>query len=227
VTERKEVDVRILTVEQHRQQSQGEEIANSISHTIGLSAALVGTPILITGAAHTENGRFVVGSSVFCATIIFLYFASAVYHALPQGKAKRLFRVIEHLAIFLLIAGTYTPFTLGILHGAWGWSLFGVVWGFALLGVRFKAVYLTSRPILFISLNQLMGWVVVIEIKPFLARVPTAGLVLLLAGGLFYKAGVVFFATDSRLKYGHLIWHFFVMAGTLSRHCASRHHPEG
>lgn len=210
----------IFAAEHDRQQSQAEEIANSISHTIALIAALAGTPILIADAAYHENGLFVVGSSVFCATVIFLYLASTVYHALPQGRAKRVFRLIEHCAIFLLIAGTYTPFTLGILHGAWGWSLFGVVWGLALLGVGLKVFYLASRPILFTSLYLLMGWVAVIAIKPFLARVPTAGLLLLLAGGLFYTVGVAFFATDSRLKYGHLIWHFFVMAGTLSHYFA-------
>lgn len=220
VTEHKEVDVGILAAQLNRQQSPTEEIANSISHGIGLLAAFVGIPILIVDAARTGNGRFFVGSSVFCATIVILYFASTVYHALPPGKAKRVFRVIEHSAIFLLIAGTYTPFTLGVLHGAWGWSLFGVVWGLALFGISLKAFYLASRPILFTSLYLIMGWVAVIAIHPFIARVQPAGLLLLLAGGVCYTAGIVFFATDSRLKYGHLIWHFFVMAGTLCHYFA-------
>lgn len=220
VAERKEVDVRIVDAEQDRQQSGAEEIANSISHGIGLIAALVGTPILIADAVRNENGRFIIGASVFCATMIMLYLASSVYHALPQGKAKRVFRVIEHSVIFLLIAGTYTPFTLGVLHGPWGWSLFGVVWGIALFGISLKAFYLASRPILFTSLYLMMGWVAVIAIYPFLIKMQTAGLLLLLAGGLFYTVGVAFFATDSRLKYGHLIWHFFVMAGTLCHYFA-------
>ena len=214
VAERKEVDARIVGVEQDRQQSGAEEIANSISHGIGLIAALVGTPILIVAAVRNANGRFVVGSTVFCTTLIILYLASTVYHAFPPGKAKRVFRVIEHSAIFFLIAGTYTPFTLGVLHGAWGWSLLGVIWGLALIGVLLKAIYLASRPILFTSLYLRMGWVAVIAINPFLARMQTAGLLLLLAGGVFYTVGVAFFVTDSRLNYGHLVWHFFVMAGT-------------
>jgi hemolysin III len=213
--ERKEVDVCVVDAEQDRQQSGAEEIANSISHGIGLIAAFVGIPILMVDAVRNANGRFIVGASVFCATIIILYFASTVYHALPPGRAKLVFRVIEHSAIFLLIAGTYTPFTLGVLHGAWGWSLLGVVWGFALIGVVLKAICLASRPILFTSLYLMMGWVAVIAIHPFLARMQTAGLLLLVAGGMFYTVGVIFFATDSRLKYGHLVWHFFVMAGTL------------
>src|SRR5687768_1628466 len=111
-----------------REQSQGEEIANSISHGIGLVAALVGTPFLITQAARHGNVGFVIGASLFSATTIFLYLASTLYHALPIGKTKRVFRVLEHSAIFLLIAGTYTPFTLGILHGVWGWILLSIIW---------------------------------------------------------------------------------------------------
>ncbi len=220
VEKHKQVDVRIVDARQNRRQSGAEEIANSISHGIGLIAALVGSAILIIDAIRNESGRFVFGASVFCATIIMLYFASSVYHALPPGKAKRVFRVIEHAVIFLLIAGTYTPFTLGVLHGPWGWSLFGVVWGIALLGISLKAYYLASRPILFTSLYLIMGWVGVIAIYPFWVRMQTGGLLLLLAGGLFYTVGVAFFATDSRLKYGHLIWHFFVMAGTLCHYFA-------
>lgn len=215
VAERKEIDAHAVDVEQNRQQSGAEEIANSISHTIGLIAALVGALYLIVAAADNENGRFIVGASIFCATMIMLYFASSVYHALRPGKAKRIFRVIEHSAIFLLIAGTYTPFTLGVLHGPWGWSLFGVVWGIALIGISLKAFYLASRPILFTSLYLMMGWVAVIAIYPFWVKIETTGLLLLLAGGFFYTVGVAFFVTDSRLKYGHLVWHLFVMAGTL------------
>ncbi len=220
VVERNEVDGQIVDAGQDRQQSGAEEIANSISHGIGLIAALVGTPILIIDAVRNENGRFIVGASVFCATMIVLYLASSVYHGLPQGKAKRVFRVFEHSAIFLLIAGTYTPFTLGVLAGPWGWSLFGMVWGIALIGVSLKAFYLASRPMLFTSLYLMMGWVAVIAIYPFLVKMQTEGLLLLLAGGLFYTVGVAFFVTDSRLKYGHLIWHFFVLAGTLCHYFA-------
>jgi hemolysin III len=212
--------VHILVAGPKREQSQAEEIANSISHGIGLVAAIVGTPPLITHAARNGDGQFIVGTSVFCASIIFLYLASTLYHALPIGKAKRVSRVVEHSAIFLLIAGTYTPFTLGVLRGAWGWTLFGVVWSLAAVGVALKAFYKASHPIVFTGLYLLMGWVVVIAVEPLLARVPTAGLFWLLAGGLSYTVGVAFFATDSGLQYGHLTWHLFVIAGTVCHYFA-------
>lgn len=212
--------MRILLAGPKREQSHAEEIANSISHGIGLVAALVGTPFLIMHAARHGDAGFIVGTSVFSATVIFLYLASTLYHALPMGKAKGVFRVIEHSAIFLLIAGTYTPFTLGVLRGAWGWTFFGIVWGLAVAGVALKAFDKASHPILSTGLYLLMGWVVVIAVDPLLARVPTAGLLWLLAGGLSYTAGVAFFATDSRLQYGHLIWHLFVIAGTACHYFA-------
>lgn len=212
--------MRILLAGPKREQSHAEEIANSLSHGIGLVAALVGTPFLIMHAARHGDAGFIVGTSVFSATMIFLYLASTLYHALPMGKAKGVFRIIEHSAIFLLIAGTYTPFTLGVLSGAWGWTLFGVVWGLAVTGVALKAFNKASHPILFTGLYLLMGWVIVIAVDPLLARVPTAGLIWLLAGGLSYTAGVVFFATDSRLQYGHLIWHLFVLAGNTCHYFA-------
>ena len=209
-----------MVAQPKRNQSQAEEIANSISHGIGLIAALIGTPFLITQAAQNGDGQYVAGATVFGASILLLYLGSTLYHALPPGKAKRAFRIIEHSAIFLLIAGTYTPFTLGVLRGAWGWTLFGMVWGLAAIGLALKAFYQASRPILFTTLYLLMGWVIVIAIEPMLANVPTTGLLWLLAGGLSYTVGVVFFATDSRLKYGHFIWHLFVMGGTVCHYFA-------
>jgi len=136
------------------------------------------------------------------------------YHALPRGKAKLCFRIIEHSAIFFLIAGSYTPLTLGILRGALGWTLFGVVWSLALAGVVLKAFYKTAHPILSTCLYLLMGWLIVIALKPLFDRMPSTGLYLLIAGGLSYTAGIAFFATDSRVPYGHLIWHLFVIMGT-------------
>lgn len=206
--------MRILFSGPRREQSRAEEIANSFSHGIGLVAALAGTPFLTVHAVRHGDAGFIVGTSVFSVTMIFLYLASTLYHALPMGKAKGVFRVIEHSAIFLLIAGTYTPFTLGVLRGAWGWTLFGVVWGLAVVGVALKAFNRVSHPILSTGLYLLMGWVIVIAVDPLFARVPPSGLLWLLAGGLSYTAGVIFFAIDSRLKYGHLIWHLFVIAGT-------------
>ena len=207
-------DVQAVLSNPNRIQSQGEEIANSISHGTGLVGALVGTPFLIMNALKSGNGGFIVGTSIFSASMILLYLASALYHALPIGKAKRCFRIIEHSAIFVLIAGTYTPLTLGVLRGALGWTLFGVIWGLALVGIVLKAFYKTAHPILSTGLYLLMGWLLVIALKPLFASMPSTGLFLLIAGGLSYTAGVAFFATDSRIPYGHLIWHLFVITGT-------------
>lgn len=203
-----------------REQSRGEEIANSISHGLGLTAALIGTPFLIMHAARHGDSGFLVGTGVFAATMVLLYLTSTLYHALPTGKTKEIFRVIEHSAIFLLIAGTYTPFTLGVLRGASGWTLFGVVWSLAAVGVALKIFDKASHPILSTGLYLLTGWSAVIVIDPLFDRVPTAGLLWLLAGGLSYTTGVAFFATDSRLPYGHLAWHMFVMAGTTCHYFA-------
>lgn len=197
-----------------REQSKAEEVANSISHAFGLMAALLGAPFLIVNSAHYDNRAFMVGVSIFCATIIFLYLASSLYHALPRGRAKHVFRLIEHSAIFFLIAGTYTPFTLGVLNGVWGWTLLVIIWLLAILGVALKAYYQASRPVFFTGLYLLMGWLIVVAIDPLVDQVPTTGLLLLLGGGLSYTVGVAFFATDSRLKYGHFIWHLCVIAGT-------------
>ncbi|MFH0725756.1 MAG: hemolysin III family protein [Pseudomonadota bacterium] len=203
-----------------REQSHGEEIANSISHGIGLISALAGTPLLILRAVRHGDTGCIVGTSLFSATIILLYLGSCLYHALPIGKAKRVFRVIEHSAIFFLIAGTYMPFTFGALRGAWGWTLFGIIWGLALVGVTLKSFNKIPHPILSTGLYLVMGWLIVIAIDPLVAGVPKTGLFLLIAGGVSYTAGVAFFATDSRLRYGHFIWHLFVMGGTACHYFA-------
>jgi hemolysin III len=203
-----------------RIQTRGEEIANSISHGLGLLAAVVATPFLIQHAARHGDAGPIVGASIFAATMVLLYLASTLYHALPAGRAKRVFRVIEHSAIFLLIAGTYTPFTLGVLRGAWGWTLLGLVWGIALAGVTLKALNRLTHPIFTTSLYLLMGWLIVIAIHPLSESVPASGLLWLVAGGLAYTVGVAFFAFDSRLRYGHFIWHLFVMAGTACHYFA-------
>lgn len=199
---------------EERPQTLGEEIANSISHGFGLLAAVVATPILIVATARHGSAVNVVGASVFAATMVLLYFASTLYHALPGARAKAIFKRLDHGAIYLLIAGTYTPFTLGVLGGVWGSLLFGLVWGLAVVGVALKAFDRLSHPLLSTGLYLVMGWLVVIALGPLVERVPLAGLVLLAAGGLAYTAGVFFFATDSRLRYGHFVWHLFVVAGT-------------
>lgn len=203
-----------------REQSRAEEMANSVSHGVGLGAALVGVPILIVDTARRADAALMVGVSVFCATVLILYLASAIYHALPAGQLKRVFRVLDHSSIFLLIAGTYAPFTLGVLRGPWGWTLFGVLWGLAIVGVMSKIFGRTSHPILSTALYLVMGWLVVVAVGPLVARMPLAGLLWLLAGGGCYTAGVAFFALDARLRYGHLIWHLFVMSGTVCHYLA-------
>ena len=198
-----------------REQSRLEEIINSSSHGIGLLAAIIGTPLLLVHAArHGETG-YIVGSSIFAATMILLYLSSTLYHALhPDSPFKKTFRVIDHTMIYLLIAGTYTPFTLGVLHGAWGWTLFGVIWGLATIGVLLKVFDKIGHPVLSTGLYLVMGWLILVAVEPMYAKVPASGLIWLLAGGICYTAGVAFFATDGRLRYGHSVWHLFVLGGT-------------
>lgn len=198
-----------------RTQSFGEELANAISHGVGVLGAIVAIPFLVTGALHDGGAAGVVGAGIFGATLLLLYLASTIYHCLPSGKAKRVFLILDHSAIFLLIAGTYTPFALGVLRGSWGWSLFGVVWGLALFGVIAKAVFGARYQGLSTALYLAMGWLVLVAAKPVIAAVPLPGLLWLLAGGLAYTFGVVFFVLDSRLRYAHFIWHLFVVAGSL------------
>ena len=196
-----------------RPQSLGEEIANSASHAIGLMASVAAVPFLLVMALRRGSAWTVVGVSVFAATTILLYLASTVYHAMPPNRAKRVCQVIDHSAIFLLIAGTYTPFTLGVLRGAWGWTLFGLVWGVAIIGVMLKAMRGVGHPRLSTSLYLGMGWLALVAARPLALQVPVPGLLWLLAGGLAYTLGVAFFATD-RVRYNHFVWHLFVLAGT-------------
>jgi len=196
-----------------RAQSLGEEIANSVSHGVGALAALVAGPVLIAGAARRGDAAEVVGASVFAGALVLLYVASTLYHAFPDNRAKRVLRVFDHAAIFLLIAGTYTPFTLGVLRGAWGWVLFGAVWGIALIGIVLKAVGGARHPWLSTGLYLGMGWLAVIAVRPMVTRVPLPGLLWLVAGGLAYTAGVFFFAAERR-RYAHFVWHLFVLAGS-------------
>lgn len=197
-----------------RTQSLGEEIANSISHGIALLAAVSVTPFLIIAAVDRGGIADIVGASVFAATILLLYLTSTLYHALPRNKAKRVFQILDHGAIYLLIAGTYTPFTLGVLRGAWGWTLFGLVWGLALAGILLKAIGGVRYPTLSTCLYLAMGWLVLIAVKPLWLLVPSWGLFWLLAGGIAYTVGVAFFVIDERIRYSHFVWHLFVIAGT-------------
>lgn len=202
------------TVSHKREQTRGEEIANSLSHGIGLVLALIACPFLLIRAGQSESTDFLVGALIFSLSTLILYFSSALYHALPKGRSKQVLRMIEHSAIFVLIAGTYTPFTLGVLKGSWGWTLCALVWTLALVGVVLKSSNRLFHPRLSNVMFLLMGWLILVAIKPMLDRVPMEGLLLLLAGGIAYSLGVGFYAVSSRVRYAHFVWHLFVMAGT-------------
>jgi len=184
-----------------------------VSHGVGLAAAVAATPILIIEAVRRGGATGAIGASIFASTVALLYLTSVLYHALPQNRAKQVLQLLDHGAIFLLIAGTYTPFMLGVLRGAWGWSILGLVWSLALAGVVLKAFSGLRYPRLSLGLYLGMGWLMLIAVKPLWLLMPAAGLLWLLAGGLFYTAGVGFYAAD-RLRYSHFVWHLFVLAGT-------------
>ncbi len=206
-----------------RPQSLGEEIANSVSHGVALVAAVVSVPFLVMSARHQSAASFV-GTMVFATTMVLLYLASTLYHAMPTGRAKRVFLKLDHGAIYLFIAGTYTPFALGALSGAWGWSLFGVVWLLAALGVTLKALDRLNHPWLSSGLYLAMGWLVVVAAVPLLERVPLPGVLWLVAGGVAYTLGVFFFVFDSRVRYSHAVWHGFVALGTACHFVAVQHY---
>ena len=197
---------------QGRTQSPGEEIANSVSHGVGFLAAAASAPVLVLSAVRHGGVARIAGASVFAATMVLLYLTSTLYHSLPRNRAKRAFQVLDHAAIFLMIAGTYTPFTLGVLRGAWGWTLFGLVWSLALAGVVLTAVGGVRYPKLTTGLYLAMGWLILVAVKPLWLRMPSEGLLWLFAGGIAYTAGVVFYAAK-RVRYSHFVWHLFVIAG--------------
>ena len=198
-----------------RTQTLGEEIANSVSHGTIFLATLAAIPILVGTAAWRHDVWQVVAGAIFGATLALLYGTSTLYHALPLGKAKQVFRVLDHSAIYLLIAGTYTPFALGALRGPWGWSLFGIVWGLAILGIVAKSTLGFRFPRLSTAIYLAMGWMVIVALRPLVMHVDRAGLAWLFAGGLAYTGGVVFYVRDGRMRYAHMIWHLFVAAGSV------------
>ena len=207
-----------------RPQSPGEEIANAVTHGAGLAASLAALPVLVLAAAGRRDPWQLVGGAVFGITLVLLYLASTLYHALPSPRAKSVLRVLDHSAIYLLIAGTYTPFTLGALRGPWGWALLGTIWTLALLGVVAKCTVGFRFPTLSTLLYVGMGWLVLVAIHPLVTHVAPAGLAWLVAGGICYTGGVAFFATDGRLRYGHAVWHLFVLAGSVCHFWAVLRH---
>lgn len=202
-----------------RVQSPGEEIANSVSAGAGLIAAIAGIPLLLASASQRGSNWTVAGALVYAATTVLLYLASSVYHALPRSRAKRLFRLFDHMAIFLLIAGTYTPFTLGALRGAVGWTIFAAVWSLAVVGIGLIAFGGLKSRSLSVCMYLGLGWLALFAARPLLLHVPLQGLLWLLGGGIAYTTGIVFYLAQ-RLAYSHFIWHLFVIAGTGCHFCA-------
>lgn len=194
--------------------SKGEEIANAITHGIGVILSIAGLVLLIVFSALNGTGLHVVSFTIFGATMVILYTSSTLVHALPPGKAKDLFEIFDHSSIYLFIAGTYTPFTLLAIKGSLGWSMFGVIWGLAIAGIVFKAYFV--KKFLFTStiLYLLMGWMVVLGWKGIVENMAHGGVVLLVAGGLCYTIGTIFYMWRA-FKYHHMVWHLFVLAGTI------------
>jgi hemolysin III len=191
----------------------GEEIANSVTHAAGIVLAIGGLAVLVAGAALYGDVWHIVACSIFGAALIVCYTTSTLYHSIQIEPIKRILRALDHSAIFLLIAGTYTPFMLVNLRGPWGWSLFGVIWGLAIAGITVRLILKGRLHGLIVAMYIAMGWVVVIAVQPMLAHVALGGLTLLAAGGIAYMAGVVFYKWR-QLPYHHAIWHGFVLLGS-------------
>ncbi len=192
----------------------GEELAHAITHGLGAVLAIAGLAILVARASLYGDTWHLVAVSIFGATLVLMYTASTLYHSIPLPRAKHVLRVIDHSLIYFLIAGTYTPFTLVTLRGPWGWSLFGFTWGLAILGVVFK-IFATGRfEKVSLAIYLGMGWCAVAAIQPLLQNLEPGGLALMLAGGLTYSGGVVFYLWQ-RLRYHHAIWHLFVLGGSV------------
>jgi hemolysin III len=198
----------------HSNDTRGEEIANSLTHGLGLALSIAGLTVLVTFAASRGDVWTVTGCAVFGASLVLLYAASTLYHSLRSRRWRRVLRVFDHAAIFLLIAGTYTPFTLVNLRGPWGWSMFWVVWGLAAAGIMLKLFFTGRFPVASTLIYLFMGWLVLVALKPLFGALPLSGLALLFAGGAAYSAGVAFYLWR-RLPYHHALWHLFVLTGSV------------
>lgn len=187
---------------------------NSISHLIGAIAALVGLVVAVIVAARQGDPWKIVSFSVYGTTLLFLYTVSTLYHSL-QGKAKQVFRKLDHYSIYFLIAGTYTPFTLVTLRGSWGWTIFGIIWGLAVLGILLEALPQGKNRVLSVVIYVAMGWLMIIALKPLLAALPSTGFGWLLLGGCLYTGGLLFYFFDGKIRHFHGIWHLFVLGGSV------------
>jgi len=197
-----------------RKQTAVEESLNTLVHGAGFGLAIAALITLVISANNHGSAWHLASFSIYGATLIVLYLSSALYHSLPEGNCKNTLRVIDHSSIFLLIAGTYTPITLTAMRGPWGWSIFGVVWGIALAGIVIKIFWFDKLRHFSTIMYAAMGWIIVIAIQPLLKSVNSTSLVFLLAGGLAYSLGIVFYASQ-KIKFNHAIWHVFVLAGSI------------
>ena len=196
-------------------QSLGEEIANSITHGIGVGLSIAALVILVVFAARISDVWKVVSFSIYGATMIALFMASTLYHAFPQPKVKKFFHILDHSSIFLLIAGTYTPITIGTMRGGWGWTLFGIIWGLTLVGICLKIFAMSKLKWVSTIVYLAMGWLIIIAIKPLMSVVSKTVLLWMVIGGLCYSLGVIFYIAR-KLPYHHAIWHLFVLGGAIS-----------
>lgn len=200
-----------------------EELANRLTHGVGVLLGVAGLVLMVVASARHGDVWHVVSTAIFGATLVLLYAASTAYHSVAGEKIRRLMRKVDHAAIFLLIAGTYTPFVLVTLRGPWGWSLFGVIWGLAVVGVTMKFWFAGRFKLVSTLIYLAMGWLVLIAIKPLMAALPAGGMKFLVAGGLCYTGGAAFYLWK-RLPYHHAIWHLFVLAGSMCHWAAVYFH---
>lgn len=209
---------------EERPQTWQEELFNAISHGLGFLLAVASLPILVVFSGRHGVASSLTGAVIFSVTMMVLYLSSALYHALPHGAAKRWFQRLDHAAIFLFIAGSYTPFVLGPLHGAWGWALFAVVWSIAVVGITAKVLNRLAHPLWSTGLYVGMGWIALVAVVPMFDRIAPSGLAWLVAGGAAYTVGALFFLLDNRVRYAHFVWHLFVLVGSTCHFFAALWH---
>lgn len=194
--------------------TKGEEITNAILHGIGLGLAIAALVVLVVLAKIYGDIWYVVSFSIYGSTLVILYLSSTLYHSFPEGRVKNIFEIFDHSAIYLLIAGTYTPMTLISLRGSLGWSIFGIVWGIAIVGIVFKVFWVKKFVVFSTLLYIVMGWLIIIAIKPLLAAMNKMSIIFLVSGGILYTVGTIFYVWR-RMKYHHAIWHLFVLGGSV------------
>ncbi|MBS4021897.1 MAG: hemolysin III family protein [Dethiobacter sp.] len=197
-----------------RELTKSEEITNAILHGIGVGLAVAALVVLVVFANISGDVWHIVSFSIYGSTLVILYLASTLYHSFPKGKVKNIFKIIDHSCVYLLIAGTYTPLTLITLRGTLGWTIFGIIWGIAFVGIIFKIIFIKKFIVLSTLMYIGMGWLIIIVIKPLIAGMSEAGLKLLLIGGILYTVGTIFYGLQ-RIKYNHAVWHLFVLAGSI------------